>query len=395
MPRRRRYFGLLLVAVLAASAQSLVADPSAAITDRVAALARRLAAADFAQRQQAEADLLVLGPDALPALRKALPSAELEAHYRLERIIAALDQVRREQILSEFRMGGQPNDPSLLTAWVAFSRLAGDGPEARALLAEMARVEPWIVAAVSGPAEQLRSDFERRAADVNLHRVQRQQSQRSVATVAALLFAAQLPDCHPSPSVVACINACVTEGPYLESMERVQRPQPLERLVAVWVSDPTTTPALQRLQLAARFELIEGIDVALQIIEEQLPGPQLQQAVLYLAKAGNVSHLHQLELLLSDATDLQQRRQNSVTTFSSRVQDVALVALLHLTGQDPEEYGFSGLREDQKYVYLPGTIGFDTDEQRQMAFSKWKRWSAEHLKQVQPVVEQAAAGYSA
>jgi hypothetical protein len=119
----------------------------------------------------------------------------------------------------------------------------------------------------------------------------------------------------------------------------------------------------------------------------------MQNAILYLAKAGNTSHLHELELLLADETDLQQRRQNSVTTYSSRVQDVALIALLHLTEQDPQDYGFNGLADDQQYLYK-GSIGFDDDQQRQAALTRWKRWSARNLKQVQPVVEQAAAGYS-
>jgi hypothetical protein len=373
----------------------LAADPAADVASHVAILARRLSASEFSRRQQAETELLSLGPDVLPALHTALGSADLEAHYRLERIISSLERAQREHALTAFRAGELPADPQLLAGWAAFAQLVGDQQEARELFAEMARIEPWLVTGLSGPVDQLRHEFERRCADVNLRRIQQQDSQRSIATVAALLLAASQPDCHPSTTAVACITACIQEGQFLEMMRQPDRPEPLERLVAVWISDPASSSALQRLQLAARFELIEGVDVALQIIRQRLPGPQLQHAVLYLAKAGNASHLYELELLLADSTDLQTQRQKSVTTFSSRVQDVALAALLHMTGQDPRTYGFTDLREHPQYLYAPGTIGFNTEEERSSALGQWKRWSAGNLKAVQPFVEQAALGYSA
>ena len=394
MPNRRRHLGLLLALCLASPGAILGAEAAAGAGDRVARLARRLGAADFSQRQQAERDILQVGPSALPALQQAVSSAGLERRRRLERIINVLSRQRREQALSQLSRRDEPADPQLLTTWSAFFKLIGNGDESRKLFVEMARYEPWVVDAVAGSPDELRRDFERRAADINLQRMQRQQTTRSIATVAALMFAALQPDCFPSSSAVTCINACIQEGPCLKLMQQTDRSQPLERLISVWVANPTATPAHQRLQLAAKFGLEEGTDVALQIIEQHLPGPHLQQAILYLAKAGNASHIHPLELLLDDNTNLQQRRHHSVTTFSCRVRDVALVALLHLTGQDPEAYGFSVLRKDPNYIYRTGTIGFETDDERKAAFAKWRRWSAANLKQVQPVVEQAAVGFS-
>ncbi|MBL8852120.1 MAG: hypothetical protein JNG89_20775, partial [Planctomycetaceae bacterium] len=132
-----------------------------------------------------------------------------------------------------------------------------------------------------------------------------------------------------------------------------------------------------------------------EIIRQRLAGPQLQHAVMYLARMGNLSQLHEIESLLGDATEMQSHKHKSVTTFSTRVQDVALVALLHMTGQDPSAYGFSELREDRQTIYQLPTIGFGSEEERRAALTRWKRWSRENLKAVQPFVEQAAAGYSA
>ena len=139
-------------------------------------------------------------------------------------------------------------------------------------------------------------------------------------------------------------------------------------------------------------------DAVLVITDRTVLDSQLQEAILYLAKAGNAAHLHSIELLLNDKTELQMRRMSQgsqpVTTFTSRIQDVALAALLHLTGQNPRDYGFSGLRENPQYLYQPGTIGFEGEEQRRTAINRWKRWSADNLKQVQPYVDQAALGHS-
>lgn len=399
MRRRRRLSGLLLAALLAVPAEVPAADELPREGMRIAILAHRLAAADFAQREQAEAELLSLGPDALPALRGAVHHADLEARYRLLRIIEQLEQRARAAALDAFRTGTPPRDPALLSAWHACLLLTGDSPAARDLFADMVRSEPWLIQALSGPAEHLRELFEQRCADIHLQRMQRQDSQRAVATVAALLLVGRQPECFPSATAVSCLTNCIQEGAFLQAMERPDRPAPLERLVAVWIADAGSSNPQERLRLAAKFDLMEGVDVALQIIRQRLYGPQLSLAVMYLAKSGDRAHLHELELLLDDATELQVHRQSAaaqagVMTFSSRVQDVALVALLQMTEQNPRDYGFTGLREHPETIYATATIGFESDEQRRAAVAQWKRWSAANLKAVQPLVEQAAAGHS-
>lgn len=398
MCRRRRIVEGLLVAWLAAAAGVPAADPPATPEAATAALARRLSSADYTQRQTAEAALLELGPAALPQLRRSITSADLEARYRLERIILSLEVRQREVAIADLEAGRPVADPRLDASWQRFAAVVGDDPGARPLFVEMARSEPWLVDGLAGPVELLRREFERRCADIHLRRIQQQESQRPVASVAALLLAANQPDCQPSATAIACLTNCVQEVAFVDLMQRPDRPVAVERLLAAWVCDPQASAAFTRLQLADRFNLIEGIDIALQMINQRVPGPQMQHAVLYLAKAGNDSHLHTLERLLDDKTELQTRRMNQgarpVATFTSRMQDVALAALLHLTDQDPATYGFAGLRDSPQSLYQPGSVGFETEAQRHEAIARWRRWSADNLKDVQPVVEQAALGYS-
>lgn len=354
----------------------------------------RLAAPDFEQRLQAERELRHAGAAALPLLRQLSGANDLELRQRAARLIMLLEQRALEDSLQQLSDGGLPADSLHLPGWGAFSHVMGDDRERRQLFAEMVRTDPELMQSIDQHPEQLRAEFERRCADINIQRSQRKSAVRPVAHIAALLLAATQPECHPSPAAAACVTACLQEGEFLAAMQRADRPETLEQLVALWVAHPDSSTVIQRLGLAARFELAEGIDVAREIIERRLYGPQIQHAILYIAKVGTAEHLHDLEQLLADETDLQAARRGASTTYSARVQDVALAGLVHMTSQQPEEYGFGNLKVSSQYLYAPGSIGFETDQARGEAMNRWKRWSAMNLKPVRPVVDQAALGHT-
>lgn len=390
-PRRQCTLAVLIpVAWGLLSATARPDDPARLELERSA---YRLSSGSFEERADAERSLREAGAPALPVLRELLDAGDLELQLRAQRLINVLERDHLSATLHVLSDGGLPEDPGVLPGWNVYVRMLGDEPRQRSLFVEMVRAEPQLMAAIDDAVE-LRTEFERRCGDINLQRAQRQTTEQTVASVAALLLAATHPDCRPSAAAAACINASLQEGEFLSEMSRTDRPAALERLVASWVSLPESSTAIQRLGLAARFELAEGVDVAQEIIKQRLYGPQIQQAILYIAKvgAGETEHLHILEELLADETDLQAQRRGSRTTFSARVQDVALAGLLHMTRQNPSDYGFTTLRENSQYLYTPGTIGFESDEARADAIQKWRRWSARNLKDVQPVSEQAAQG---
>jgi hypothetical protein len=53
-----------------------------------------------------------------------------------------------------------------------------------------------------------------------------------------------------------------------------------------------------------------------------------------------------------------------------------LAAILHLTGQEPREYGFTRIRANPQFVFEPGSLALDNDEQRATAIAKWRAWKA-------------------
>lgn len=382
---------------LAAGAGLLLAGPPPTTTpaedpSRIERLAYRLTAREFSVRADAERQLRHAGSAALPILRHLSDTNDLEMRLRITRLIASLERTVLEESLQQLSEGGLPAADVSLPGWAAYRSTVGDDAERRALFVDMVRADGELMRAIDAPVEMLRTEFEKRCTDINIQRSQHKLGAMPVANVAALLLAATQPECRPSPGAAACVTACLQEGSFLAEMQRSDRPAVLEQLVSLWVANPDSSTVVQRLGLAARFELAEGIDVAREIIETRVYGPQIQHAILYIAKVGGPEHFDDLERLLHDTTDLQAQRRGTATTFSARVQDVALAGLVHMTGQNPEEYGLDSLRVHSQYLYAPGSIGFDTEEARRQAIERWQRWSAANLKDVQPFVEQAALG---
>jgi hypothetical protein len=103
------------------------------------------------------------------------------------------------------------------------------------------------------------------------------------------------------------------------------------------------------------------------------------EAILVIARFGGVEHIPDLERLLTDETEVNNRRSRREIPVRTRVQDLALIALLHLTGQEPADYSFAPPQDSAQYVYASQSVGFTTSEARAEALSKWRSWRASHL----------------
>jgi hypothetical protein len=82
-----------------------------------------------------------------------------------------------------------------------------------------------------------------------------------------------------------------------------------------------------------------------------------------------------LEKLLADRSLCSTHTVDDVT-YTTQFRDIALVALLHLHGENPVAYGFKHIRTHAQYAYSPYTIGFASDDDRQAAFAQWEAFRA-------------------
>jgi len=60
--------------------------------------------------------------------------------------------------------------------------------------------------------------------------------------------------------------------------------------------------------------------------------------------------------------------------IKTQLRDTALIMLLHLTKQNPEDYGYRFSRPNPIYIYEVYSCGFTEDENRDKAHTKWNTW---------------------
>lgn len=386
--------GLILAAALSSRAGTgLAQDLAAADERRIDRLLRGLTAAAFDVRRESESELRSMGADALPRLRDMAESDDLEVRYRVERIIADVERRAVSSALERLEQGEEPRELDLVYGWETFRDQLGSDVQSRRLFSQLLREEPSLMRVVDGPAQELETQFESRCADLGVRRGNRRAAP-GLATVAALLFVGGQPECRPSTIAANCINSIVTQGEFRTALNQDDPPELLQLLLGRWIAREETATAMQRLTIAASFELTEGLDVAREMIATNALGAQVQYAVLYIAKLGGPQELHLLEDLLDDDMEIPVGRRQAESDFTSRLQDVALAGLLHLTGQSLADYGFDTdvVRPNETYLYTPGSVGFPDEKAREAAFRQWREWAALNLRELHSAPDWAVEG---
>jgi hypothetical protein len=370
-----------------------------AVIDRLVA---DLASPTYRVRASASRALAQIGLPAVSALRAALQNDSMEQRRRAERLIHLIELEAFSDRVRQFVDTGRLPLDLRFPGWERFHLLIGDDRPAREVYALMVAAEPELMWQLDHSPLELSRLVEERCTDLVLidqlvNPSSGASAGPSVGTACALLFAASLSEVRTNYYTSSCLNNLVLMhdlGDLLDAQPpRAPSPlrEPLRRLVGLWIGSCKVSSPMQRLSLAARFELPEGLDPALEMIHTRIGGRQMQYAIFYVAKMGDVDQIALLEDLLHDETELDSRRFGD-TVCSTRVQDVALVAVLHLTGQNPIDYGFVKLRENSQFLYQPDTAGFESEDARREALRTWWRWRAENLHEVFPPPVQAIGG---
>jgi hypothetical protein len=407
MPLRWLTAGLLVAAALcdAAAAQST----GAATEPVIRRLIRQLGAEDFDQRQTAAERLIEIGPDALPLLEEARATSSDEVRSRAGRLVQQLVREHHERGLALLLTRAHEAAPRRLPGWDEFSRVAGDAPEARQLFASMLRLEPELMGLIGGDEERLRAEIDARLAEWSYLAVQSNARHASVETVSALLLATLADDTDRSapvpqrgifagrivtPSSLSMILPTILkQGPFSQAAsEDASTAAPLRRLLAEWVQRPTVAPATERMHIGAIFTLAECVTPARQLMQEGTEDRRsLESALLLLARYGTLELVPELETHLDDETPFSNSTLRGVKT-EIRVQDTTLLALVLLTKQDPQTYGFPAPVEHDIHGYSQTSAKLESDAARTKAQAQWRKWRALHLRPMLPFPIDAVEG---
>jgi hypothetical protein len=345
-------------------------------------LVRQLGASEYSLRQSAADQLLELGPAALEALQRAVQDPDPEIRLRAAHVLQRVREQHYERLLD--RLLADPTNPEAarLPAWQEFRSIAGDSPAARSLYAAMLRADPELLGRIAAQGEDLplllRSRMALAEASIRITNHSLELELRP-EEVAVLLLASLCDDL----GAVGELPEYLLRSPPLPSYDQMAQAEwePLRKLLGAWVLSPAAGSKRLRFDVAMRYRLPEVIEPAREIAADpNISVRERQDALIMIARYGGFEHIPDLEPLLEETAEVHRRSERSEVTFRTRLQDVALAVLLHLTAQNPEEYGMkAGVSRGEAFEFQAQNIGFATEEARREAIRKWRVWRAVKL----------------
>jgi hypothetical protein len=411
--RLRQLPGVLCCASLACVCQpAFAAEPTAAVAEesapptaeQIGQWIEDLTHDSYAVRRDAAERLLNGGFAARAALLKLVDGPDPEARASARRLIALLDQSEFERRLTDFAADTDGHRGVSLPGWKEFSALIGADEQARTLFVDMQRHEATLLASVfddshQGPAVPT----DERVARLVENRVttRRPNPVEPVGSSATMLFIGTLPDAGITEEIERYVAQLAQRPPIAEAIRAAKDKEhnAIRRLTVAWVTKcPNRSVAVvgERLQLIYVLELAEASPLAVSIATDfhfRNVGAALRaSALLAVARFGSADDVTALESLLEDDDEISnQQMPNGLAMPAATVQirDVALATMLHLTGQDPKTYGFTGVRGNPLAVFDPSSLGMD-NSQRAAAAKKWREWRATQ-KTTAPAIQAAPA----
>jgi len=133
--------------------------------------------------------------------------------------------------------------------------------------------------------------------------------------------------------------------------------------------------AQQVLSLVDQLQLKEGVPIALKLAQNKaLPNYLRSQAIGVVAKYADREAIPLLEPLLAETADVGSGSMNGVA-IRTQLGDVALAAVIQLSGQKLSDYDFPWARfggVNQQIFQSPTSYGFETDAGRRAMQKKWR-----------------------
>jgi hypothetical protein len=344
----------------------------------------------YAVRRSAADRLLAAGVAARPALLGVTNGPDPETRATARRLVALIDRTEFGRRLQAFAADTDGRLGTSLPGWETFARLVGDDARARALFVDMQRAEALLLAQVFSQSPVARdSSWEDR-----LSRLLRGRGMvdwrhgPSLGSCATMLFLGTLPEPVPSGPAATDLARLTEFPPIREAMQSDHHRDAVRRLVAAWIvhcANRSDDVLLQRLRLALWHEMAEAVPLAVAVASDPQyltvpPGTRVI-AILAVGKLGGSEHVDDLEPLLEDTTECMPGRPGKLAgqpATQVQIRDVALAVLLHLTGQDLQQYGFPAARPHVRYLFNSATLYLPSDAKRAIAIEKWRKWRAEH-----------------
>jgi hypothetical protein len=329
---------------------------------------------EFTRRETATQRLQEIGLPAVGALERGRHHVDREIRYRCERLVTRIRVEQRRRRLQAF-VSYQDSDSYVdLPGWHRFCEVVGDNGRSRSLFAKMLDSE-WDLLALGDHPSEVSEALAQRCTGLEQARTQFRQIP-TLPTVAALLLLAGDEDVELPDQIGTTLYVLCSQVPsFRQSLEMSGKHTAVIRgLVGRWIRrEDATRSGYYCLTLAMRHNLTEGVGLARRVLaQEDVPIHYREYAILTIAKLGNAQDLPTLQALLEDRSVCRTRKDaRSNVTMQTEARDIALAAIIHLSGEDPKQFGFAQLRTNPLYVFVTTTIGFASERERLATRQKW------------------------
>jgi len=321
-------------------------------------------------RENASRQLSALGLTVKPELLAGMRSADTEIRWRCARLWDAVRdadfQLRAEAFLSDPDGADDHEFPD----WDRYRKLFGTSRIARQTFLSLQKEEPMLWeesanAAATSPrrflerCRQLRSAF----------RDEQARTRISGATALTVLFMA-----NRYKTLVSEEDRQLMKQLWEQSVavDLVKSDASWSELRLEWLRQAgDDRPAFERMMEGLRDGAVEVVPIARELLRNQAtPARQKQFALLALAKFRVREDDVLVQGFFDDASPIDTYFSRGVV-IKSQLRDSALASLIVRAGKDPVDYGFKYLREDDRTLFSPSTLGFKNDDERRAAFEKW------------------------
>ncbi len=337
-------------------------------------LIEQLASDQFAERERATAQLILLGLPAVEPLREASRSDDREVQQRSQMVLSVVHELDFQNRLESFEQSEDADKSYGLPGWDRFRELVGHTAAARELFAAMQKAERSLLSAELEEGEQAAEALARNCQRLRFS-VQIFGARHELPPIAAALFVATNPDIPLRATTHSALVNLVQQDALKNALASESHEAMIRRLLAAWILRDDAVPANQLLLMALQHQIDQVLPRARKIAKRPFEADSFDRyfAVLCLAKFGDKDDLSILVPLMDDKKIVTSYRLNN-KTYDVQMRDVVLAALLMLTKNDPSEFAYGRLRVQEPDVFDTMTLGFSRDEDRQQAMAKWESY---------------------
>jgi hypothetical protein len=356
-------------------------------------LVQQLGNPNFAVREAAHKELLLLGPAALPALRDGLRSYDLEVKRHCKDIIPSIEQAEWAWKADAYETDRAVQQKYDLPLQKEYEKLIGTDLDARKLFAEVVRTNGEFLQQLVDAADGRRKVYELKCRKLcpplkdigEIDTTVAQVKKVCAGDLAALLLAATIlkvdqPVKWNNRNHVADLLGNTSVG---EATKDKKIGKAFSRLLVAWAQSQRDSITLGYFfYFVYMHDFKEGLIVVRQVIQAKShikPSPDFRAvAVAVLAKVGGKAVVDELENLQRNQSVLFHTSDKDPPVIEIGIGNQALAALMLLEGVNPKDFGmvefpgFVSTPPGTDHNWIVPLYGFLSDSDRRKTQKKWR-----------------------